>query len=431
MPEEISSFSFFERDKIYGLQNKVVKEIYHFGDLVLFEFEDNPKIPSSWADGKYSSIEKAAKHLVDKQKVLLLKYFQKDLSWVQTNIESGVFNNEDYLDFRNFINPAKEKLIASSGDEAYQSILHCVKNGILSDHITLKIIDQTFFNKYQKKLLELRKAEKMKVNFVVDTIDKLNSYKIFIDNNKNSLIENYGIENIEESINLLENCMRSCKNLSSFYLSKNIDDLENLNLKIHEFKSYIKNVQSKEEQEQLEREKARREAEKERLEKERINKNRDFINKIKTTYNIEYLYHFTYEFNIPSIEKYGLLGWETLEGSPYNFKESKDYKAASNSLSRDLDVRGGFTDYVRLSKTKNHDMVDAARQRYNGLVFLKIKLEILTDLNCKFANDNSTVTRRPLVIDEDYRTFFESDQNQAEILVLHHIPANYIIGKEV
>ena len=58
-----SSFSIFERGKIEGLENKSRTKIYHFGDLVLFEFHAS-------LDGKYKSAEDAAKTLVDNQKVL-------------------------------------------------------------------------------------------------------------------------------------------------------------------------------------------------------------------------------------------------------------------------------------------------------------------------------------------------------------------------
>lgn len=423
MKSEKTSFSFFERDRITGLENKTVKKIYHFGDLVLFEFIDTP-------EGKYSLISEVAKDLVHKQKILLLKYFQKDLDWVEENTEYGFFTDEEWRNFSNFINPIKGDLIASSGEDAYKSIIHCIKKGISSDHITLKIINKHFFNSYQNKILEFKKTKRVKEKFLIDTKSLLKTSKIFITNNKNYLESRFGLEKIKEVVVSLENCLKRCSNPPSFFLQKNILELENLNREVQELKIYIADIESKDRLNKLKQQKAIDLARKEKIENDRIVKRDIFLSKLSTTYNVQYLYHFTPKFNIASIKERGLLGWETLEND-YGFIEGSDYKSGSNNLSRYLDNRTGYTNYVRLCRTKSHHMVEKAKERNPDLVFLKIKLEVLTDLECKYSNDNTTVSRRPVVIDDNYKTFFEADQNQAEILVFHHIPAKYILLYEV
>lgn len=418
-----SSFSFFERDGIHGLYNKNVKKIYHFGDLVLFEF-------INISDGNYTQIEDAAKDLVAKQKVLLLKYFQKDKDWIEEQIESGFFTNRDWIDFSNFVNPIIGDLIASSGENAYISIIHCVKNGIASDHITLKIVDKQFYKRYQDRLLQLRRNKRKKEERFNETLSKYEHFRIFLQNNEKILKSKFGTKEFDDIKVLLQNSQISSSNTLYFYTQKNTDDLKEIYTKIQEFKNYLEGIQTKERLYKLEQQKAIERAQKEEIRKARMARNEQFLQNIRTTYDVEYLYHFTSKFNIPSINEYGLIGWETLE-KEYNFIEGNDYKSSSNELSRNLDIKSGYTNHVRLCRTMTHHMVNKARERNPDLVFLKIKLEVLTDLECVYSNDNTTMTANPPVIDKNFRTFFEADQDRAEILVWRYLPANYIVENEV
>ena len=163
---------------------------------------------------------------------------------------------------------------------------------------------------------------------------------------------------------------------------------------------------------------------------------------IKKLEEIE-LFHFTDKRNLDSINKHGLLGWETLEKKPYQYirdvdyfpgcdaKESGDYEGNiyEEGWSRYLDKEAGLTNYIRLSSHKTHYMVRKAPSRGLDLIFLKISNKVITELACLFTNQNAN-KKWSLVIDNDINTFLNSDDSHAEILVHQKIPVNYIIGQE-
>ena len=153
----------------------------------------------------------------------------------------------------------------------------------------------------------------------------------------------------------------------------------------------------------------------------------------KTKFKEIDIYHFTDEKNIPSIKEHGLFGWESLENEPFNYKREINYYPASDipkkgkpyGLSRWLDYREGYTDYIRLTSNKNHPMIDKAIYRNSlNLKFLKISNEIIEDIGCLFSSMNAT--DNDTEINGNISTYLESDNPQKEILVHHHIPASYI-----
>lgn len=149
------------------------------------------------------------------------------------------------------------------------------------------------------------------------------------------------------------------------------------------------------------------------------------------------LLHFTDIRNIESIYQHGLISWENLEKKPLNYSREKDYFPSSDppsrehidGLSRTLDKAKGYTNYVRLCKNRNHEMIQAAKNRGNKLCLLKVKIEAIYELECLFADDNATATTRPVQINKNYKTFIKSDKNQAEVLVENCVPLEYIDKK--
>jgi len=161
-----------------------------------------------------------------------------------------------------------------------------------------------------------------------------------------------------------------------------------------------------------------------------INRENQLIDTIK---NLE-LFHFTDKRNLPSIKKFGLLGWETLENSPYNYKRDTDYfpgadkpgsQGYQEGLSRFLDKRAGYTDSIRLSGHRNHYMTNIVSDRGLDIVFLKIDSKIIFELDCEFSNVNAT--RNGAIINDDIHTFLDSPDPHAEVLVKHKIDKKYII----
>lgn len=137
--------------------------------------------------------------------------------------------------------------------------------------------------------------------------------------------------------------------------------------------------------------------------------------------NTHFLYHFTDPRNIPSIKKYGLLSWYELN------KKNIYHIPASNSLSRNLDIRRNLQDYVRLSLNKNHPMFARAinEGRVKNLVWLKIDPIVMNFPDTLFSNDNATSNRA--VINNNKDTALKSKSSQAEVLVKKRIDPKYII----
>ena len=142
---------------------------------------------------------------------------------------------------------------------------------------------------------------------------------------------------------------------------------------------------------------------------------------ISSSDKVNCLYHFTDPRNIPSIKKYGLLSWYELN------KKNIYHIPASNSLSRNLDIRRNLEDYVRLSLNKNHPMFARAinEGRVKNLVWLKIDPIVMNFPDTLFSNDNATSNRA--VINNNKDTALKSKSSQAEVLVKKRIDPKYII----
>lgn len=179
-------------------------------------------------------------------------------------------------------------------------------------------------------------------------------------------------------------------------------------------------------------EKLKYEERQKKLKAQKLKDKEDFLNSIPQNFQ---LFHFTDIRNLESIQQNGLLSWENLENQPFNYTREKDYFPASdppgshnykNGLSRHLDQIKGYANYVRLCKNSNHEMIQSAKNRGNNLCLLKIKIESLFDLECLFADDNATALSRPVEINKNYKTFINSNKNQAEVLIENCIPLEYI-----
>lgn len=425
MTNNNQSFSIIERGKIVGLEDKSKTRTFHFGDLMLIEF-------AKTSDGKYTTLKTAAENLVEKQKMLLLKYFKIELDKIQKNFEIGIFTEDQYNEILKNVNLARGDLIGNSGNLAYRTVVHCVKEDILTDHLVVKVINKKFFDDFQNNLLELRRFEKEQKEYVEKNKRKLTRDLNFIIENQNNLVNKYGLDDINNIKRLVNNWLMRCSNLPSFFASENTDQITKIFNKVNKYKIFLETSEDYETVDKTVIKRTTHQVERQHKETARLEKNKNFLNNIRINYKVEHLYHFTSESNLPLIRKYGLLGWETLQNPPYNLKEGADFIASSNDLSRYLDKVEDYTDHIRLCKSKDHEMISAARHRVPDLVFLKINLEILIDSNihCQYANDNATATSRNPIIDNDYKTFFESESGQAEILVTRHIPVQYIIGKE-
>jgi len=213
-----------------------------------------------------------------------------------------------------------------------------------------------------------------------------------------------------------------------FYCNSKIGKIEEL-VKLDEIAQ--KNIEA-EALANLKAQKLKYEKEQARLQAEKEKDKEIFLNSVPDNFQ---LYHFTDIRNLDSIRLYGLLSWEKLEKEPFNYSREKDYFPASDppgshgykeGLSRFLDRQKKHTNYVRLCKNTDHEMIEAAKKRGLDLCLLKIKTESLFDLDCLFADDNATTFSRPVEINKNFKTFINSDKNQAEVLVENCIPVEYI-----
>jgi len=153
--------------------------------------------------------------------------------------------------------------------------------------------------------------------------------------------------------------------------------------------------------------------------------------------NVMTLYHFTDRANIASIIRYGgLYSWYYCGENdiiiPY---------PGGDTLSRQLDMRYGLQDYVRLSFCRDHPMRWRLQQNGRNLVLLQVKIDVAYFDSTCFSDINATdsdhtrgsnlqdlrrinfqATNRMYVRrgDIDFRT------NQAEVLVKTWIPLEYI-----
>ncbi len=154
---------------------------------------------------------------------------------------------------------------------------------------------------------------------------------------------------------------------------------------------------------------------------------------------IKKLYHFTDRENLESIiSNGGLFSWKDCVDKGISVP-----KPGANDLSHQLDLRNGLEHYVRVSFVKEHPMqfVAMREQRISNPVLLEIDPLVIWWNETLFSNLNATcndasvggsidnlnkihfntVKSRYLDLDDDERPYF-----QAEILVLNHIPLEFI-----
>lgn len=161
-------------------------------------------------------------------------------------------------------------------------------------------------------------------------------------------------------------------------------------------------------------------------------------------FGISKLYHFTDRSNIASIIKNGgLYSWGECESRGIHIS-----CPGGSELSHELDKRDNLQNYVRVSFCKHHPMMYYAMKesRIKNPVLLEIDPDILfikgnifSDRNAvkneankgntfddfKKIHFNTTLQRNIFDLDEDEQEYY-----QAEVLVIHHIPLQYILNIE-
>ena len=111
----------------------------------------------------------------------------------------------------------------------------------------------------------------------------------------------------------------------------------------------------------------------------------EIINYLKIK-GVRYFYHFTDENNLQSIKKYGgLYSWYYLKQNDIKIPNS-----GGDSLSKQLDMRYGLQDYVRLSFCNDHPMAYRLRQSGARLVLLKIKIDVAGFRETQFSDMNAS-----------------------------------------
>lgn len=132
------------------------------------------------------------------------------------------------------------------------------------------------------------------------------------------------------------------------------------------------------------------------------------------------LYHFTDPRNLNSIKKYGLLSWMQLESRGIR------HYPASNSLSRNLDLRVELEDYARLCLHDRHPM--AYKAVYEGRIISFVWLEIDDSVtrwrSTLFSDENAT--SNIAIVDNYWSTAFNSDSVQAEVLIKSSLNPKWI-----
>lgn len=158
------------------------------------------------------------------------------------------------------------------------------------------------------------------------------------------------------------------------------------------------------------------------------------IRRLIEQHSIEWLYHFTDAKNVPSIRRLnGLYSWGYLEARSIAIP-----RPGGNQLSRDLDCRDGYEDYVRLCFNDNPPMLIAAHR--NGSipnpVIIAVDPEVIYWEETRFADMNAT--HNDATTGTDIAAFNaiqlqvarantwdgeeEKKWRQAEVMVKTHIP---------
>lgn len=152
---------------------------------------------------------------------------------------------------------------------------------------------------------------------------------------------------------------------------------------------------------------------------------------------VRYFYHFTDENNLQSIKKYGgLYSWHYLKHNDIKIPNS-----GGDSLSKQLDMKYGLQDYVRLSFCDDHPMAYRLRQSGARLVLLKIRIDVAGFRETKFSDINATdaghhhggeyedlrrVDIRATQLSYVSKTDPEFKPHQAECMVKTFLPIEYI-----
>lgn len=111
----------------------------------------------------------------------------------------------------------------------------------------------------------------------------------------------------------------------------------------------------------------------------------EIINYLKIK-GVRYFYHFTDENNLQSIKKYGgLYSWHYLKRNDIKIPNS-----GGDNLSKQLDMKYGLQDYVRLSFCNDHPMAYRLQQSGARLVLLKIRIDVAGFRDTKFSDINAT-----------------------------------------
>lgn len=101
---------------------------------------------------------------------------------------------------------------------------------------------------------------------------------------------------------------------------------------------------------------------------------------------VRYFYHFTDENNLQSIKKYGgLYSWHYLKRNDIKIPNS-----GGDNLSKQLDMRYGLQDYVRLSFCNDHPMAYRLKQSGARLALLKIRIDVAGFRDTQFSDINAT-----------------------------------------
>ena len=152
---------------------------------------------------------------------------------------------------------------------------------------------------------------------------------------------------------------------------------------------------------------------------------------------VRYFYHFTDENNLQSIKKYrGLYSWYYLKQNNIKIPNS-----GGDNLSKQLDMRYGLQDYVRLSFCDDHPMAYRLQQSGARLVLLKIRIDVAGFRETKFSDINATdgghqhggeledlrrVDIRATQLSFVSKTDPEFKPHQAECMIKTFLPIEYI-----
>ena len=152
---------------------------------------------------------------------------------------------------------------------------------------------------------------------------------------------------------------------------------------------------------------------------------------------IHYFYHFTAMKNIDSIKEHdGLFSWKYLTDHNIIIPDP-----GGDEWSRELDLKEGLEDYVRLSFCVDHPM--KYRKRNSNPVLLKIDIEAATFFETLFSDMNAASSKhrhgkslRDLkridlnAVKKKYVSRNDPDfhKHQAEVMVKTHLPLKYILN---